>query len=127
MDDKKVLLKAQQGELDAVLMYQKVAQRIDDPELRRLILDTAADEGRHAAVFRALTGVNLRPKKLKSIVVPCLMVILGKRKAFQIMAKGEYDAVETYKPVVEKYETVRSVQQDEKKHGDRMMDISMHF
>lgn len=127
MDDKKILLKSQQGELDAVLMYQKVAEKITDPEIRELILETAADEGRHASVFHKLTGQTLRPKKFKSIMVPLLMTILGKRKAFELMANGEYDAVKKYAAIIDRYPTVVSVQGDEKMHGDRMMEISKKF
>lgn len=126
-EDMAVLLKSQQGELDAVLMYQKVAEKISDESVKALILETATDEGRHASVFHKLTGVNLKPKKLKSIAVPMIMTICGKKTAFKLMANGEYKAEKNYQPVVEKYSEVLSVQQDEKLHGDRMLMISKKY
>lgn len=124
MNEQKVLLKSQQGELDAALMYQKVAEKISNPEVKKLVLKTASEEGRHAAVFFKLTGKRLKPKKFKSVIVPQLMRIIGKKKTFELMAKGEYNAVNKYATIVDKYPSVLSVQQEEKIHGDRMSEIS---
>lgn len=121
------LLKSQQGELDAVLMYQKIAEKIDDQEVKDLLLATAADEGRHGAVFYNLTNVVLKPKKAKSILVPCLMVLIGKKKTFEIVASQEYAAENDYDEVVGKYPSALSVQKDEHMHGDRMMYVSKKF
>ena len=83
----------------------------------------AADEGRHAAVFKNLSGVVLRPKKLLATIVPVLMNVIGKKNTFRLIAKSEYAAYDSYAPWVEVYPEIASVIADEKKHGDLAMSI----
>ena len=61
--DRKVLLKAQQGELDALLMYQAPAKVVKEEKDAQTFLQLAAEEGHHAAVFKAMTETTLQPKK----------------------------------------------------------------
>lgn len=117
-DDKKVLLKAQQGELDAVLMYQALAETVRDPADAVLFRQLAAEEGGHAAVFRNLTGAALRPKKTKAVLLPLLYRLLRRKRLYPLIAKGEYAAVKSYGPVAARYSAVQSVKDDEKRHGD---------
>ena len=129
MDDKtlKTLLNAQQGELDAVLMYQKIAKKIKDDEIKAVILDAAKDEGRHASVFHKLTGVVLNPKSLQANAVEFLMTILGKKFVFKTISKFEYDAGKSYEPLIKDFPEVESVLKDEIKHGDHMLELSKKF
>jgi len=46
--EKKVqLIKAQQGELDAVIVYRRLAEAIKDIKIEKVLLRIAADEGKH--------------------------------------------------------------------------------
>jgi len=129
MDDKtlKALLGAQQGELDAVLMYQKIAARIKDPDIKAILLDAAKDEGRHASVFHKLTNVVLKPKSLQANAVVFLMYILGKKRTFKIISSFEYKAKDSYEPLIKDFPEIESVAQDEVKHGDHMLELSKRF
>lgn len=115
----KTLLKAQQGELDAVLMYNALAKvaKEDAETFQRL----ASEEGHHASVFKSLTNQTLKAKRTKAILLPILYRIIGKRRLYPLIAKGEYDAVKTYAPVAERFEVVQSVKADEKRHGDTVL------
>ncbi len=75
-----ILLKSQQGELDAVLMYNALAGRVKDEKDAAVFRTLAAEEGHHAAVFKALTGQTLKPKKMLAAVVPLLYRVLGKKR-----------------------------------------------
>ena len=129
MDDKtlKALLGAQQGELDAVLMYQSIAKKIKNEEIKALLLDSAKDEGRHASVFHKLTKVDLKPKRTLAIVVPRLMSILGKKIVFKIIAKSEYGVKDSYEKLIPEFPEIADVLKDEFKHGDRMIELSNKF
>lgn len=116
--DKKVLLKAQQGELDAVLMYQALADTVKDEADAAAFRQLAAEEGRHASVFKNMTDETLRPKKTLATFVPLLYKIIGKKRLYPIIAKAEYDAAKTYAPVAEKFPEAESVKNDEHRHGD---------
>ena len=121
--DRKVLLKAQQGELDAVLMHKDLADAVKRPKDARTFRQLAAEEGHHAAVFRKLTGQTLKPKKTMAIALPLLYKLLGRKRLYPLIAKGEYAAVKTYKPVAKKFPEVKSVKADERRHGDTVMQL----
>ncbi|MBQ6421576.1 MAG: rubrerythrin [Clostridia bacterium] len=116
--DMKTLLKAQQGELDAVLMYNALANRVREKEDAETFRRLAAEEGRHAAVFKALTNQTLQPKKTLATLLPVLYKLLGKKRLYPIIAKFEYGAADTYAPVAERFSEIQSVKEDEKRHGD---------
>lgn len=117
-NDRKILLKSQQGELDAVLMYQALAEVVKDTKDADTFRKLAAEEGRHAAVFHGLTNENLKPKKTLAVLMPILYKIIGKKRLYPLIAKGEYAAAENYAPVVEKFPVIESVRKDETRHGD---------
>ena len=117
-EDRKTLLKSQQGELDAVLMYNALADACSDPLDRATFKQLAQEEGRHASVFHQLTGKTLKPKKDKAVLIPLLYHVIGKKKLYPMIAQGEYDAVKNYEPVAEKFPEIESVRKDEQRHGD---------
>lgn len=117
----KALLFAQQGELDAVAMYNALAKKAKDPKDAATFKQLASEEGRHASVFHAYTGQVLKPKMTKAIALPILYSLLGRKRLYPLIAKGEYDAVKKYEALVDDFDEVRSVQADEQRHGDTMM------
>lgn len=124
--DLKTLLKAQQGELDAVLMYNALADKVKDPHDAETFRRFAAEEGHHASVFKKLTNQTLKPKKTLAILLPILYQLLGKKRLYPIIAKFEYAAVNTYAPVAKSFPEVQSVKDDEKRHGDTVMALLEH-
>ena len=53
---KKELLRSQQGELDAVLMYQRLAKIVKTEEERAAFVQLAKEEGRHKGGSQARKG-----------------------------------------------------------------------
>ncbi len=119
----KELLKAQQGELDAVLMYQKLAAKMKDESIKSVMLQLAADEGRHAAVFHSLTQKTLQPKSLQANAIALLRYLVGWKALFKLMAGGEYRAEKKYIAVVKDFPEVKTVQDDEHRHGDILLSL----
>lgn len=124
MTDRKTLLKAQQGELDAVVMYQLLADRYDDEQIKSTFRQLSAEEGKHAAVFYKLTGKMLKPNYKQGKMLVALSKIMPKKILFNLIAVGEYNAVKTYEPVVNDYPEVKAVQIDEGRHGDIMKSLA---
>ena len=112
------LLYAQQGELDAVLMYNKLAEKVKDAKDAAAFKQLAAEEGRHASVFHAYTKKVLQPKKTKAVFVPLMYSLVGRKVLYPIIAKEEYKAAEKYKEIVSLFPDVESVMNDETRHGD---------
>ena len=120
-EERSVLLKSQQGELDAVKMYNALAKVVKDPRDAETFRRLAAEEGRHAAVFKAMTNEVLKPKSTKAIVIPILYRVIGKKKLYPIIARKEYDAFKKYEPVAARFPEVESVKNDEQRHGDTVL------
>ena len=51
-------------------------------------------------------------------IMPFLYWILGKKRLYKIIAKGEYDAAIGYEHLIADFPEVESVRNDEKRHGD---------
>jgi hypothetical protein len=114
----KTLLRSQQGELNVVLMYKGLSNVVKDTKDAEIFRKLAAEEGHHAAVFHGLTKQNLKPKKTLSVFMPILYRIIGKKKLYPLIIKGEYDAAKNYAPIAKKFPEIESVRNDEKRHGD---------
>ena len=74
----KELIRSQQGELNAVLMYQRLAKVVKTDKERETFLKLAKEEGRHASVFHSYTKEALKPKNTMAIIMPFLYRLLGK-------------------------------------------------
>ncbi|UKK49973.1 rubrerythrin [Prevotella sp. E13-17] len=114
----KELLRSQQGELDAVLMYQRLAKLAKTSKERDAFVQLAKEEGRHASVFHAYTKVALKPKKTMSRLIVILYYLMGKKRLYRMMADGEYKAAVGYEHLIAEYPEVESVKNDEHRHGN---------
>lgn len=119
----KTLLTAQQGEADAVMMYERLAAKVKEEKDAAAFRRLAGDEARHEAVFRKYTGQDVKANPAKAIFVPLMYKVLGRDKVYPIIAKGEYDAAEKYKHIVNDYPEVEEVMNDETHHGDAVMGL----
>ena len=117
------LLRSQQGELNAVLMYQRLAKVVRTEREREAFLQLSREEGRHASVFHAYTKEVLKPKKTMARIMPWLYYILGKKRLYKLIAKGEYDAAIGYEHLILDFPEVESVKNDEKRHGDIVSEL----
>ena len=117
------LIHSQQGELNAVLMYQRLAKVVKTDKERETFLQLAKEEGRHASVFHAYTKEALKPKKSMAIIMSFLYRLLGKKRLYKLIAKGEYDAAVGNEHLIADYPEVESVKNDEKRHGDMVSSL----
>ena len=118
-----ILKNAQQGEIDAVLMYEKLAAVVKDPKDKAAFERLAGDEARHADVFFKYTGATIKANPAKSILVPMLYRTIGREKVYPIIAKAEYEAAEKYKGIIADFPEVKAVMNDETHHGDAVLGL----
>lgn len=117
-EEKKALLRAQQGELDAVLLYESLAEKVGGKDAA-VFRQLAREEGQHALVFQELTGEkHLVAKKKLAKIVLFLYAMLGRKRVYRLIAKGEYKAEELYRPLIATFPSIEQVAKDEKRHGD---------
>lgn len=117
------LVNSQQGEEDAVYMYEQLAKVVRDEADRAAFLRLAGDEKRHSDVFKKYTGMDIKANPQKGTFVPLMYKVLGKKKVYPIIAKGEYSAAEKYKHIIDDFPEVVEVMNDEVHHGDAVMGL----
>lgn len=117
------LVKAQQGELDAVIVYRRLAEAMNDPKLEKALLRIAADEGKHAGILRKYTGETLRATKSKSLWVMMMYRTLGLKFALKMLASGELKAAKRYSLLVGDFPKIERIIRDEAVHADLMNNI----
>lgn len=123
--DNKVFNGLQQNELNAVLMYRALADKIKNEADKELLLSLAADEGRHAAILKEVTETVMQPKSGLAKAVPMLYRLIGKKALFSIISKIEFSAGKLYDELerknaglFEQYPKLKQLAADEKKHGE---------
>lgn len=111
------LRKLQQGELDAVLLYRRLAEMAKSESDKTTLKKIAADEGRHAAIARKYTGLTLTPRTRLATIGAAIARVIGLRATLRLMAKAENAAGGTLAPMLEFCPEISEVIADEKEHG----------
>lgn len=123
-NEMKAFIGFQQGELDAVEMYKKLAQLTKSDKLREAFLDAVKDEGRHAAIMYKLTGTQLTPDSKLANIIEKAYKVAPKRILLQGVALGEQFGGNGYRPYIADYPELESIMFDEYKHRDIMRKLS---
>ena len=114
----KSLMKAQQGELDAVLLYQSLAKLTKNSKVKEKFTQIAADEGKHAAILRSYTGEKLKPKNTNAVIVSFIYKTFGHSLTCKLLSKGEMNAIPNYKKMVGDFPNVKEIMDDELRHAN---------
>lgn len=117
-EQKKILLKTQQGELDAVKLYKRLAEIVKHEKGKKLFLEIAADEGRHAAVLKSYTNITLKPKGIKATVVVLLYNLIGHNFVMGLLQKGELKSIIVYRALVGDFPKIQEIIDDEARHAE---------
>jgi rubrerythrin len=115
---KEKLLKLQQGELNAVLIYQRLAKITQHEKGKEVFLKIAADEGKHAAILRSYTQETLKPKATKAILVGILYQLLGHNYVINLLEKGEIASLKYYKPLKDDFPKIQQIMDEELVHAE---------
>ncbi len=121
MDNKdlKAFISAQQGELNAVLMYQEFAKITKKEELKAAYTAAAKDEARHAAILSKYTQTTLKPGKAQAKLLGFAYRILPKKIVHWGISLGEYSGGNNYKKYIgDTYPEMEGMMKDEYRHGD---------
>ncbi len=116
--EKGQLLKAQQGELDAVLLYNALAKRAKNPEAKLKFKEVASDEGKHASILKKYTNQTLKPGKAKARIVSLIYVLFGHSYTCKLLMKGELGSIPGYQKLVDKFPGIQEIIDDEKRHAE---------
>ena len=111
------LIKSQQGELDAVILYRKLANIIKNEEYKEKFSKVAADEGKHASILKEYTNEILKPKSLKANIVAMIYRVLGAKYTMDILTTRELNSVGPYSKLVKDFPRIQEIIDDELRHA----------
>lgn len=120
-EQKSILLKLQQGELDGVVLYKKLSELEELKEIKNELLQMAADEGRHAAILRTYTGEVLQPSDELANRIIHMFKAVGREKVLEALAEGEFKGGPTYEKLGETFEKLKNIAEDEINHGNMLL------
>lgn len=115
-DVKKELIKAQQSELETVVIYKYLATVAKDEEMKATFNKMATEEGRHAGILRKYTSTTLQRKDKPGFMFRLMTRVLGIRFAMKMMVMTEMKTAEAYAPMATAVPLMRDVVNDEKRH-----------
>lgn len=121
-NDKKMFRASQVAEINAVALYRTFAKMSKDEELKKIFLDAAADEGRHAAILSEYTHQKIKPMKIVPAVAAVFYKLTPKKVLIPLIAKVEISGGDSYKPLIKDYPSFEKMMNDEYRHGKLMGD-----
>ena len=116
-----ILLKMQINELTESIVYTKVAKQVSDEHNSKVLLKIAAEEQRHAEIWKGYTKVVAKPKLLRTIWFPLLARIFGFTFALKLMERGEGNASEIYATFASEVPEAEKIAKDEDRHEQELL------
>lgn len=113
-----MILKLQQGELDAVLVYKKLAELANSEDEKKVLLSIAADEGRHASIIKEYSNEVLRPSSKSAEEIEAAYKNLGREKVLEMLIGAELNGGPVYEKLGESFPKFKDIAKDEIKHGN---------
>jgi VIT1/CCC1 family predicted Fe2+/Mn2+ transporter len=114
------VLKAQLDEEKGAALYSFMARRERNPENKRVLEQMALDEKKHAAVWRGLTGKNLRPPIGQVFFLKLLTVLLGFTFVVKTLQKDEQFSKTNYESLQQDLPQAAAMLADERRHEEEL-------
>jgi vacuolar iron transporter family protein len=108
--------KAQKDEETGAAIYAFMAKREKNPENKRVLTQMAQDEKNHAAVWRTMTGNDLRPPIGKLLFLKVLTILMGFTFVVKTMQKEERFAESDYEELLKELPQAAAMLEDERRH-----------
>lgn len=115
-DIKQELLKAQESEMETVVIYKYLAGRAKDPDMKNAFLKMAADEGKHAGILRKYSGKTVTRKEKPALRFRIMTRLFGLKMVMRMMLTSEQKNAEAYAPVAKANPAMRDILNDERRH-----------
>ena len=112
--------KAQKDEETGAAMYDFMAKRERNPENKRVLTQMAQDEKGHAAVWRDLTGEDLRPPVGKLLFMKAITILLGFTFVVKTIQKKERFAQADYEELQKGLPQAAGMLADERRHEEEL-------
>lgn len=119
----KTMLKFQRDEMTSSLIYSRFANRMKDVKNRKILLEIAKDENKHAKVWQKYTCQEVEPYRLKVLWYLFLAYVLGYTFVVKLLENEEYRGVRNLESVKKEIPEVTYIIEQEEKHEKLLMDM----
>lgn len=119
----KIIQKMQQNELNESCIYRAIAKGIKNKHNKETLLRLANEEQSHYEIWKAYTGKELKPNKLKVLKYRIIAKLLGFTFATKLMEKGEAGAQKEYALLEDEVKESKKIRQQEEEHEQALLEI----
>ncbi len=125
MDTKlhKALCAIQADEINSYLIYRNLANKIKEPENKKILNDIADNEKEHWEKLKFYTKTDIKPNKLKIFFYTVLAQVLGLTFSLKLMESSEKEAEEIYKQIGSSIPEIEQFLRDEEKHEKELINL----
>ncbi|MCC8181022.1 MAG: VIT1/CCC1 transporter family protein [Planctomycetes bacterium] len=115
--------KYQLDEVTGHAVYLQMARGQKNEKNRRVLNQIAAQEKRHATIWKRYTGRDIQPSKWKLAWYRLLGVVLGYTFVIKLMENGEAVAADQYRRLIEEIPEMKEVMEQEEAHEYQLHDM----
>lgn len=119
----KRMLQFQKDEITSSIIYTRFAKRMKDFKNRKILLQIANDEKKHAQIWKNYTGQEVRPNRFKIMWYLFLTYVLGYTFIVKLLENEEYSGARGLGTVKQEIPEVVHIIEQEEKHERLLMNM----
>lgn len=118
-----ILQGLQRNELTEALVYERLADRVKKEDDAQTLRSIAAEERKHADIWRSYTNADVKPSGAKVAMLSFLAKVLGYTFVLKKMENGEHSAVKGYGELSKKLPEAQRILEEEEVHEAKLLDM----
>lgn len=119
----KQVIASQRDEATDTLIYANMAKREKNEKNRDILLHMSEDEKSHAAVWRGISGRDIKPNRIKVWWMAVVTRILGYTFVMKRLSTEESKAIAIYETMKDVLPEAADIQADEMRHENALIDM----
>jgi len=116
-----IIGKMQRNELDESIIYEKIARFAKGQENKETLVRLAKEEKVHYEIWRELTGMSKKPRRLRIFWYVLMARVLGFTFAVKLMERGEEGAQDEYELLVSEVPESVEIRRQEGEHEQALL------
>ncbi len=121
IDYSKKIASYQKKEITEHYIYKKLAEYQKDQNNKKILNEISSDELRHYNVWKEITKKDFGASKIKIFLFLFICKIFGLTFGIKFLEKGEAEAENQYRLIVEKFPQSRKIIEEENKHEEELI------
>ncbi len=113
----------QKNELDASIIYGKIAKKMKDDNNRKILSKIAEDEKKHYLILKNYSGRDVKPRRFKILMFLFFARVFGITFAFKLLENAEGEAHTGYRKISSALPELKKIIDDEERHERELIDM----